>query len=245
MTVRQRKAPPVTTETRRLIRSRRAALDNGERDEYLRVNRLCRAAIRRDCVSHYTGRVKIQITVTQETSFIVLHSRNMTITKRELHTSDDSVNVSITRLLLYPERDQVYLSVNESLQLGQNYTLSFEFNYTLREALEGFYLSHYTAANGSKRYLATTQFEPNAARAAFPCFDEPQLKATFQLAMVRHESHTALFNTPRRSTADLDFYLGAGIKQDDFFETVRMSTYLVAFIVSDYAHISDTTDGSE
>ncbi|XP_043236922.1 endoplasmic reticulum aminopeptidase 1-like isoform X2 [Amphibalanus amphitrite] len=190
------------------------------------------------------GRVKIQITVTQETSFIVLHSRNMTITKRELHTSDDSVNVSITRLLLYPERDQVYLSVNESLQLGQNYTLSFEFNYTLREALEGFYLSHYTAANGSKRYLATTQFEPNAARAAFPCFDEPQLKATFQLAMVRHESHTALFNTPRRSTADLDFYLGAGIKQDDFFETVRMSTYLVAFIVSDYAHISDTTDGN-
>ena len=61
------------------------------------------------------------------------------------------------------------------------------------------------------RFLATTQFEPNAARAAFPCFDEPQLKATFQLAMVRHETHTALFNTPRRSTEDLGFYLGAGI----------------------------------
>ena len=46
---------------------------------------------------------------------------------------------------------QMYLAINESLQLGQNYTLSFEFNYTLREALEGFYLSHYTTSNGSKR----------------------------------------------------------------------------------------------
>ena len=45
----------------------------------------------------------------------------------------------------------MYLEVNESLKLGQNYTLKFEFNYTLKEALEGFYLSHYTTANGSKR----------------------------------------------------------------------------------------------
>ena len=45
----------------------------------------------------------------------------------------------------------MYLATNDSLQLGQNYTLSFEFNYTLREALEGFYLSHYTTADGSKR----------------------------------------------------------------------------------------------
>ena len=45
----------------------------------------------------------------------------------------------------------MFLAVSETLKLGQNYTLSFEFNYTLKEALEGFYLSHYTTANGSKR----------------------------------------------------------------------------------------------
>ena len=56
--VRQLKAPPVTAETRRLIQSRRAALDSGEPADYLRVNRLCRAAIRRDCVSLYTSEIK-------------------------------------------------------------------------------------------------------------------------------------------------------------------------------------------
>ena len=56
--VRERKAPSVTADTRDLIRSRRAALDSGERADYLRANRLCRAAIRRDCVSHYTSEIK-------------------------------------------------------------------------------------------------------------------------------------------------------------------------------------------
>ena len=55
--VRERKAPPVTAETGDLIRGRRAALDSGERDDYLRANRLCRAAVRRDCVSHYTSEI--------------------------------------------------------------------------------------------------------------------------------------------------------------------------------------------
>ena len=56
--VRELSAPPVTAETRRLIRSRRAALDSRGRDEYLRINRLCRAAIRRDCVSHYASEIQ-------------------------------------------------------------------------------------------------------------------------------------------------------------------------------------------
>ena len=56
--VRELRAPPVTAETRRLIRSRRAALDSGQRADYLRVNRLCRAAIRRDCVSLYASEIR-------------------------------------------------------------------------------------------------------------------------------------------------------------------------------------------
>ena len=81
------------------------------------------------------------------------------------------------------------------------------------------------------RFLATTQFEASAARAAFPCFDEPQLKAVFQLAMVRHERHTALFNTPRRNTEDLGFYLGAGIVSGNgFFPERRAARALISLI---------------
>ncbi|XP_037080725.1 endoplasmic reticulum aminopeptidase 1-like [Pollicipes pollicipes] len=166
----------------------------------------------------------------------------MSITEKSLRKVDDSANISLSKLLLYPRRDQMYLEVNEPLVQGQNYSLFLKFSYTLKETLEGFYLSHYVTPSGAKRYLATTQFEPNAARAAFPCLDEPQLKASFRLSMVRHQEHTALFNTPLRHTEDLGFYLGAGIKRDDFYPSVRMSTYLVAFIVSDYTHISATAD---
>lgn len=54
------------------------------------------------------------------------------------------------------------------------------------------------------RWLATTQFEPVDARAAFPCFDEPSMKAYFSLSMIRDKDHIALFNMPKLNTKELD-----------------------------------------
>ena len=50
--------------------------------------------------------------------------------------------------------------------------------------MRGFYRSRYKAADGSERYLGTTQFEATSARRALPCFDEPALKAVFEVTMV-------------------------------------------------------------
>lgn len=87
------------------------------------------------------------------------------------------------------------------------------------------------------RYIATTQFEPTSARKAFPCFDEPAMKATFELSMIRDAAHIALFNMPLKETKDIE----NGLKQDNFQRTVKMSTYLVAFIVCDYKSITSYT----
>lgn len=47
------------------------------------------------------------------------------------------------------------------------------------------------------RVVASTQFEPTSARAAFPCFDEPAFKANFSVQIRREAKHIALSNMPK------------------------------------------------
>jgi aminopeptidase N len=91
--------------------------------------------------------------------------------------------------------------------------------------------------------LASTHFEPARARYAFPCFDEPAFKAKFKLTMKRDEKyHTvSLFNTPQISSQKEMDSNGETWSVDVFNETVPMSSYLVAFVVSDFKNIDETS----
>ena len=88
------------------------------------------------------------------------------------------------------------------------------------------------------RFLATTDFEPTNARRAFPCFDEPAFKANFSMTMVRDKDHISLFNMPLKTTMP---YGGQGLFADHFQTSVKMSTYLVAFVVCDFPRIQAKT----
>jgi len=89
------------------------------------------------------------------------------------------------------------------------------------------------------RWLAATYFEPSEARQMFPCWDEPALKATFDISVMHHRKYRVLSNMPIREQF---------IEQDDmvrthFDKTPIMSTYLVAIIVmSNFARISDANN---
>lgn len=89
------------------------------------------------------------------------------------------------------------------------------------------------------RWLATTHFEPTDARAAFPCFDEPQLKANFTMSLVREPQQIALFNTEKIGEEGFE---NGRLRVDHFATTVKMSTYLVAFVVCDYANKTKLTN---
>src|SRR5438132_13503427 len=87
--------------------------------------------------------------------------------------------------------------------------------------------------DGNEGYMAATQFESTDARRAFPCWDEPAAKATFQVSLVAPDGMAAVSNTPIAEEKDL----GDGTRLVRFAETPRMATYLLAFVVGPLAAI--------
>ena len=87
------------------------------------------------------------------------------------------------------------------------------------------------------RLFSATQFEPLRARKAFPCFDEPAMKATFNVTLVHDPRLIALSNMPIYQSEVKD-----GWKYDHFEKTVKMSTYLAAFAVGDFKYKETKTD---
>lgn len=81
-------------------------------------------------------------------------------------------------------------------------------------------MDQYDGQNGIKRYLAATVFRPGAARRAFPCFDEPHLRAPFRISVFRDRFHIGLSNSIVHATDDVGFYMGTGlVSMIDFMGT--------------------------
>ena len=84
------------------------------------------------------------------------------------------------------DREFFIVNVNAGLVAGKAYLLKIHYTAYLRDNLKGFYQSVYkNKITGEDEYLAVTQFQPTDARRAFPCFDEPGMKATFEVTNIR------------------------------------------------------------
>ncbi len=105
----------------------------------------------------------------------------------------------------------------------------------LNNELRGFYLS-----KTERRNYAVTQFESTDARRAFPCFDEPAFKATYDVSLTIDSADTAISNTPIESDTPGP---ADGKHTIKFATTPKMSTYLVAFLVGDFQCTSGESDG--
>ena len=115
-------------------------------------------------------------------------------------------------------------------------TLTIDYTAPLTDTMMGIYPSYYEV-NGEKKQLIGTQFETTAARQAFPSVDEPAAKATFSLAIKydEHPGETIIANMPEDHVENGVHY---------FQETVRMSTYLVAFAFGEMqSKLTETKSG--
>ncbi|XP_064358974.1 endoplasmic reticulum aminopeptidase 1-like isoform X1 [Dromaius novaehollandiae] len=187
----------------------------------------------------FSGAAKIEITVTKQTSLVILHSKHLHITKAAIEAGARGArSVREARVLEHQPFEQVALLAAEPLQPGHSYMISIHYSANLSKSLHGFYKSTYRTQDGELRVLASTQFEPTAARMAFPCFDEPAFKARFSIKIRREPKHLALSNMPIVKTVNIASWL----VEDHFDTSVKMSTYLVAFIVSDFKSVSKITN---
>ncbi|NXS63895.1 AMPN Aminopeptidase, partial [Brachypteracias leptosomus] len=152
----------------------------------------------------------------------------------------DSSPPSISRTWLETTTQYLVVQLSGELQPGQRYQLSSSFTGELADDLAGFYRSEYTDESGNKKVVATTQMQAADARKAFPCFDEPAMKANFTVTLIHPSDHKAISNMPAESTR-LETIDGASWNVTKFMTTPKMSTYLLAFIVSQFDSIQGVT----
>ncbi|MBN3301039.1 ERAP2 aminopeptidase, partial [Amia calva] len=187
----------------------------------------------------FTGFVKIEVDVKRDTKHVILHSKGLNITSASIVADGDQESAGLGKVtvLEFHPHEQIALVAPEPLIAHRKYRLYIEFQAKLAEGFDGFYKSTYQTKDGEKRILAATDFEPTAARMAFPCFDEPSFKAMFSIKIRRGAYHIALSNMPKVQTVEL----ADGLLEDHFDRSVRMSTYLVAYIVCDFKFVTATT----
>lgn len=116
----------------------------------------------------------------------------------------------------------------EAMAYPGEYVVTMEFEGNITDGMTGIYPCYWKDADGKEQKLFATQFESHHAREAFPCIDEPEAKAVFELTLGTREGVEVLGNTPatRRQTED-------GRRETTFEPTPRMSTYLLAFVTGD------------
>lgn len=176
----------------------------------------------------FAGEETVAITVREPVKEIVLNAAELVIHTATV-SSHDGKTVPGTITLDEPN-EQAVLSFPETLKPGP-WHLHLAFSGILNDKLHGFYRSTYKDQSGREKMLACTQFESTYARRAFPCWDEPALKAVFQTTLVIDEALIAISNTSVMRETVLP---GTGKKEIVFSDTIRMSTYLVAFIVGEF-----------
>lgn len=176
----------------------------------------------------FTGMEVIAVAVHEPVQEIVLNAAELELQSVFLRSADGRSTPGQARL--DSDTEQAIVSFGGTVAPGR-YQLELHFSGVLNDKLHGFYRSTYKDADGRERRLASTQFESTDARRAFPCWDEPAIKAVFQVTLLIDPGLTAISNARAlRQTLLSD----SGKKEVVFADTMKMSTYLVAFIVGEF-----------
>lgn len=186
---------------------------------------------------HFSGSVTISgKKVGRPSQRLTFHQNGLKITKASIvfHDKNEDTAITISRINHHATLHEVRLHSDTLLRAGE-YTITMEFEAPITRGMTGIYPCFFKYGNEEK-HLFATQFESHYAREAFPCIDEPEAKATFDLTLTLPKNYNALSNTTvKESVTDGDK------TTTTFHTTPRMSTYLLAFVAGEIHNVSGET----
>ena len=175
----------------------------------------------------FEGRVAIDIDINESVNSFAVNAKELEVGAATVTIEGQSF---VSAAPTYDhEYETATFTFDTALPTGTG-VATISFTGILNDQLHGFYRSTYTDNNGVNHTIATTQFESHDARKAFPCWDEPAFKATYEVTLVV-PSHLAAYSN---SAVVRETDLGNGKREVVFDRTMKMSTYLVAFVVGPF-----------
>jgi len=179
----------------------------------------------------FRGREAIRVTLTEPATSVTLHAAEITFGEVTITSGG---RTQVAKVTTDAKGETATFTVPERLGEGQA-TIQISYTGVLNDQLRGFYISK---ANGRK--YAVSQLEATDARRAFPSFDEPIYKATFDISMTVPVGDTAISNGKVTSDSPGP---QPGTHTLTFARTPRMSSYLVALLVGDFACREGASEG--
>ncbi|XP_050673816.1 aminopeptidase A-like isoform X3 [Leptidea sinapis] len=173
----------------------------------------------------FKGFLTIKVQVMKPKRIISLHMKNLDLLSVKVRDIEND-NLILKSTEANESLEQLHLKLTRKLAKG-SYFLDFKFSGSLDKGLVGFYAS--SIRNGET--MVASKFEPTYARQAFPCFDEPDFKATYDITLVKPVDYIALSNMNEVSKK-----LDNKTKTEEvkFATSVPMSTYLACFVICDF-----------
>ncbi|KAK1769668.1 mitochondrial aminopeptidase 2 [Phialemonium atrogriseum] len=179
----------------------------------------------------FDGTVIIDLDVADDSKSISLHTLELDIHNAKITSGGQTVSSS-PKITYIESTQATKLDFDNAIPKGSKAQLEIKFTGQLNDKMAGFYRSTYKKADGTDGIMAVSQMEPTDARRAFPCFDEPSLKAKFTVTLIADKNLTCLSNMDVASETEVGSKTAV-----KFNESPLMSTYLVAFIVGELNYI--------
>ncbi len=177
------------------------------------------------------GCVEVQLEAFEPVKELDIHAVELQILDCQLEVNGEWQSVPHTS----PNGEKQTFTLQLPAAASGGIKVLIEYRGLINNSMLGFYRSKYVDASGTEKYIGVTQFEEVEARKAFPCFDEPALKATFDIEYVIDETLTGISNMPIAEERSLPNHK----KLIKFERTPVMSTYLLFFGVGEFEIIED------